>query len=73
MDRGPKEVEGIASFMPHPETFVAGPYMLHLTVSHFFDDRWVHVGTFAGWMVILSNIANALAASIYFPFVVWPQ
>lgn len=48
----------------------AGSYMLHLTVSHFFDDKWVHVGSWAGWMVIISNIVNALAASIYFPFVV---
>lgn len=47
-----------------------GSYMLHLTVSHFFDDKWVHVGSWAGWMVIISNIVNALAASIYFPFVV---
>eukprot|EP00884_Botryococcus_braunii_P022006 jgi/Botrbrau1/848/Bobra.0352s0042.1 len=49
---------------------LAGSYMLHLTVSHFFDDKWVHVGSWSGWMVIVSNIANALAASIYFPFVV---
>lgn len=47
-----------------------GPYVLHLTLQHFFDAERVHFRAFVGWMVVLANLINSLAASLYLMFVV---
>ena len=44
--------------------------MLHLTLQHFFDTERVHFRAFVGWMVVLANLINSLAASLYLMFVV---
>lgn len=46
---------------------------MHLTLQHFFDASSVNFHAFGGWMVSLSNIINAFAASLYLMFVVCSQ
>ena len=43
---------------------------MRLSLQHFFDASWVNFTAFGGWMVSLSNVINALAASLYLMFVV---
>lgn len=47
-----------------------GPYVAHLSLHHFFDWQWVSFRNFTGWMVIIANIFNALAAAVYLVVVV---
>jgi hypothetical protein len=44
---------------------VAGPYVSHLTLHHVFDWRLANFHSFTGWMTIVANLFNALAASVY--------
>ena len=43
----------------------AGPYVSHLTLHHIFDWRLANFSSFTGWMTIVANLFNALAASVY--------
>jgi len=44
----------------------------HLSLHHFFDWRWISFSSFTGWMIILANCFNALAAAAYLMLVVSP-
>ena len=39
--------------------------MSHLTLHHVFDWRLANFHSFSGWMTIVANLFNALAASVY--------
>ena len=49
---------------------VAGPYVTHLSFQHVFDDASMELHSFTGWMVILTNVINSLAAALSLMFVV---
>ena len=44
--------------------------MTHLSLQHFFDDSSMDFHTFSGWMVVVTNLLNAVAAAIILMFVV---
>lgn len=39
-------------------------------MHHVLDWRWVSFHSFVGWMVILANVGNAIAASVFLVLVV---
>ena len=43
---------------------------MHLTLQHFFDAERVNFHAFVGWMVVLANLINSMAAALYLMFVV---
>ena len=43
---------------------------MHLTLQHFFDADRVNFHAFVGWMVVLANLINSVAAALYLMFVV---
>lgn len=47
-----------------------GPYVPRLSLHHLLDWRWISFRSFAGWMVVVANLLNALAASVYLMIVV---
>mmetsp|Transcript_19402 Transcript_19402/g.58634 ORF Transcript_19402/g.58634 Transcript_19402/m.58634 type:complete len:214 (+) Transcript_19402:381-1022(+) len=47
-----------------------GPYVPRLSMHHVLDWRWVSFHSFVGWMVILANVGNAIAASVFLVLVV---
>lgn len=49
---------------------VAGPYVTHLSFQHVFDDASMDLHSFTGWMVVLTNVINSLAAALSLMFVV---
>ncbi len=48
----------------------AGPYVTHLSFQHVFDDASMDLHSFTGWMVVLTNVINSLAAALSLMFVV---
>lgn len=44
--------------------------MPRLSMHHVLDWRWVSFHSFVGWMVILANVGNAIAASVFLVLVV---
>lgn len=48
----------------------AGPYVTHLSFQHVFDDASMDLHSFTGWMVVLTNVMNSLAAALSLMFVV---
>ena len=48
----------------------AGPYVMHLTLQHFFDAERVNFHAFVGWMVVLANLINSAGSALYLMFVV---
>ena len=48
----------------------AGPYVSHLSVQHFFDDTAMEFHSFTGWMVVVTNLVNSIAAAVVLMFVV---
>ena len=38
--------------------------MAHISLQHIFNWRWFSFHRFSGWMIVVANIFNALAASI---------
>ncbi|KAK9903248.1 hypothetical protein WJX75_000688 [Coccomyxa subellipsoidea] len=47
-----------------------GPYVTHLSFQHVFDDASMDLHSFTGWMVVLTNVINSLAAALSLMFVV---
>lgn len=47
-----------------------GPYVVKLNMHHFFDWQWVSFHSFNGWMIVVANLLNGLAAAGYLVFIV---
>ena len=59
------EADNIDAVVP-----AAGPYVSQLSVQHFFDDSSMDFHSFTGWMVVMTNVVNAIAAAVVLMFVV---
>ena len=44
--------------------------MPRLSLHHVLDWRWISFHSFTGWMVILANVANSIAAAAWLVVVV---
>lgn len=47
-----------------------GPYVPRLSLHHVLDWRLISFRSFTGWMVVVANLVNALAASVYLMVIV---
>ena len=52
--------------------FLAGPYVNHLALSHFFVASSINLHSFSGWMITVTNLLNSLSVALSLMFVVRP-
>jgi hypothetical protein len=49
---------------------LAGPYVNHLSLSHFFVASSINLHSFSGWMITVTNLLNSLSVALSLMFVV---